>query len=125
MHAGKPVYDSTSPNWSPIRLVLSEDQTEMFMWMHAYIWPDGSRLDAYKHRITRQYLYLSDDCWVYLRGRGGALHLVDLHTALATIGDSLAALGWPRWITPADEAVRVEHAVAPRRHHRPQRRGRC
>ena len=125
MPAAKPVHYFTSPNWAPLHLVVPADQAEMFMWMHGCVWADGFRLEAYKHRITRQYLYLSEDGAAYAAGDDEALHLVDVRNVLNAIDDSLADLGWPRATTPADEAARLEELAARRRHPSPRRRRRC
>ena len=125
MPAAKPIHDFTSPNWAPLHVVVSPDQVEMFMWMHGCIWTDGFRLEAYKHRITRQYLYLSEDGAAYMAGEDEALHLVDVRSALDAIGDNLEELGCPRATTPDVEAARLEQLAARRRHPRPPRRRRC
>lgn len=125
MPAAKPIHDSTSPNWAPLHLVVPPDQAEMFMWMHGCVWTDGFRLEAYKHRITRQYLYLSEDGAAYMAGEDEALHLVDVRSALDAIGDNLEELGCPRATTPDVEAARLEQLAARRRHPRPRRRRRC
>lgn len=93
MPAAKPILDFTSPNWAPLHLVMPADQAEMFMWMHGCVWPDGFRLEAYKHGITRQYLYLSEDGAAYMPGEDETLHLVEVRSALDAIGDSLDKLG--------------------------------
>ena len=125
MPAAKPILDVTSPNWAPLHLVVPADQAEMFMWMHGCVWADGFRVEAYKHRITRQYLYLSEDGAAYMPAEDETLHLVDVRSALDAIGDGLDELGWPRPTTPADEAVHLEQLAARRRHSRPRRGRRC
>ena len=119
MPADKPIYDFTSPTWAPLHLVVPADQAEMFMWMHGCVWADGFRLEAYKHRITRQYPYLSEDGAAYMVGGDEAPRLVDIRSALDAIADSLDELGWPRATTPADEAVYLERLAAQRRHPSP------
>ncbi len=121
MPAAKPIIDLTSPNWAPLHLVVPADQAEMFMWMHGCVWTDGFRLEAYKHRITRQYLYLSEDGAAYMVGEDEAPRLVDVRRALDAIADSLDQLGWPRATTLADETARL---LAPRRRHPSSRRRR-
>ena len=125
MPAAKPILDFTSPNWAPLHLVVPADQAEMFMWMHGCVWADGFRLEAYKHRITRQYLHLSEDGAAYMAGEDETFQLVDVRDALDAIGDSLDELGWPRATTPADEAARLAQLAARRRHPGPRRRRRC
>ena len=125
MHAAKPIHDFTSPNWAPLHLVVPANQAEMFMWMHGCVWADGFRLEAYKHRITRQYLYLSEDGAAYMAGDDEALHLVDVRSALDAIGHRLEDLGWPPATTPPDEAARLDELATRRRHPSPRRRRRC
>jgi hypothetical protein len=48
------------PVWEPLEKLLGI-YVEDFMWMHAVTLKDGTRIHAYKHCDTRQYLYLSDD----------------------------------------------------------------
>jgi len=120
-----PEHDFRSPNWAPLHLVVPADQAEMFMWMHRSVYADGVRLEAYKHRITRQYLYLSDSGSAYVAGEDESAHLVDVRSALDAIGDMLEQLGWPRATTPADEAAHLDQLAARRRHSSLRRRGRC
>ena len=47
------------PNWQPLLDVAGERITGTFMWMHEEALEDGSRVHAYKHIETRDYLYLS------------------------------------------------------------------
>jgi len=46
--------------WAPL-LALAPDDIDAFMWMFEAELPDGTPLQAYKHRGTRRYLYLDDD----------------------------------------------------------------
>ena len=48
------------PTWEPLLDVLGEELTAGFMWMHEETLEDGVRVQAYKHRMTRRYLYLSE-----------------------------------------------------------------
>jgi hypothetical protein len=53
------------PEWEPL-LDLAEPHVEDFMWMYAAELSDGRRIQAYKHRWTRRYVFLDGD------GRGYA-----------------------------------------------------
>lgn len=49
-----------APEWEPL-LNLAPDHVVDFMWMYAVELTDGTRLQAYKHYWTRDYLHLSED----------------------------------------------------------------
>jgi len=49
-----------APEWEPL-LSLAPDHVVDFMWMGSIQLADGTRLQAYKHSWTRDYLHLSDD----------------------------------------------------------------
>ncbi len=49
-----------APEWEPL-LNLAPDHLVDFMWMGTIQLADGTRLQAYKHYWTRDYLHLSDD----------------------------------------------------------------
>lgn len=49
-----------APEWEPL-LNLAPDHVGDFMWMFAVQLADGTRLQAYKHYWTRNYLHLSED----------------------------------------------------------------
>jgi hypothetical protein len=49
-----------APEWEPL-LSLAPDHVVDFMWMGSIQLADGTRLQAYKHYWTRDYLHLSDD----------------------------------------------------------------
>lgn len=48
------------PVWEPL-LTLLGIYVEDFMWMYRVTLKDGTCVHAYKHRITRRYLHLSED----------------------------------------------------------------
>ncbi|HVY77544.1 MAG TPA: hypothetical protein VG898_03460 [Solirubrobacterales bacterium] len=54
-----------APEWEPL-LDLAEAHVEDFMWMYAVELEDGSRVQAYKHRWTRNYLFLDGDSRAYV-----------------------------------------------------------
>jgi hypothetical protein len=49
-----------APEWEPL-LNLAPDLVVDFMWMYTVQLTDGTRLQAYKHYWTRNYLHLSED----------------------------------------------------------------
>ena len=52
------------PNWKPL-LLVAPDIVGAFMWMHEVGLADGVHVHAFKHRITRRYLHLTEDGWAY------------------------------------------------------------
>jgi hypothetical protein len=60
----KPIRGKTlrvdAPEWEPL-LNLAPDQVVDFMWMYTVQLVDGTRIQAYKHYWTRNYLHLSED----------------------------------------------------------------
>jgi hypothetical protein len=49
-----------APEWEPL-LNFAPDHVGDFMWMYSIELRDGTRLQAYKHYWTRQYLHLAED----------------------------------------------------------------
>jgi hypothetical protein len=49
-----------APEWEPL-LNLAPDHVDDFMWMYSVALADGTRLQAYKHYWTRDYLHVSQD----------------------------------------------------------------
>lgn len=49
-----------APEWEPL-LNLTPDHVGDFMWMYTVQLTDGTRIQAYKHYWTRNYLHLSED----------------------------------------------------------------
>lgn len=48
------------PEWEPL-LNFAPDHVVDFMWMYAVELTDGTRIEAYKHCWTRDYLHLDDE----------------------------------------------------------------
>jgi hypothetical protein len=48
------------PEWEPL-LNFAPDHVGDFMWMFAVVLTDGTRLQAYKHYWTRDYLHLDNE----------------------------------------------------------------
>ncbi len=48
-----------NPDWAPLVAVIGEILPGWFMWMFEVELIDGRILNAYKHRMTRQYIHLS------------------------------------------------------------------
>ena len=69
LQRGRPVRVD-APEWEPL-LNLAPDHVGDFMWMYALELSDGTRLQAYKHYWTRNYLYLSDNGRAFTYVKGG------------------------------------------------------
>lgn len=50
-----------TPCWEPLVAAVGEHLAEGFMWMHEATAADGSAIHAYKHSVTRRYLYLGEE----------------------------------------------------------------
>ena len=48
-----------SPDWAPLELVIGGELPEWFMWMFEVQLTNGLVLNAYKHRMSREYMHLS------------------------------------------------------------------
>jgi hypothetical protein len=62
--------------WAPL-LELVPDDINAFMWMFEAELRDGTPLQAYKHRWTRQYIYLDEDGRAFDEIRGGRFEEVE------------------------------------------------
>jgi hypothetical protein len=61
-----------APDWEPLEQFLPLVLCSLFMWMNSIRLDQGAELQAYKHSLTRRYLYLDGkaDAWERLdRGR--------------------------------------------------------
>ena len=68
--------------WSPLEIALGADMAGWFMWMHEVRLEDGTRVDAYKHRATRQYLHLAGDGQAMAYGADDTYRAVGLAPAI-------------------------------------------
>lgn len=98
--------DADEPNWEPLLAVVGEDLVEWFMWMCPVELTDGTRLEAYKHRISRRYLYLDGRgrAWGYVepRGRAGARYRL-----MPSVASMLELVLSPWWSTPLVEPAEI------------------
>ena len=53
--------DGNSPVWQPLLDAVGEHLTGTFMWMYSSRLESGRTVHAYKHIITRAYLFLDED----------------------------------------------------------------
>lgn len=58
------------PEWEPL-LNVAPDHVGEFMWMYAVLLADGTRLQAYKHYWTRDYLHLDDEGRAFIYAGNG------------------------------------------------------
>jgi hypothetical protein len=49
------------PNWHPLLDLLGEQLVCEFMWMGQIDLADGTAVHAYKHALTRRYVYAGED----------------------------------------------------------------
>jgi hypothetical protein len=61
------VVNYDSPNWGPLEALVGRDLSGGFMWMFEVELRNRTRLHAYKHRLTRRYIYVARDgrCFGY------------------------------------------------------------
>jgi hypothetical protein len=75
-----------TPDWDPLEAVLcSDDLCAHFMWMADVELEDGTIVNEYKHRWTRQYLRLADDGRAFRYAGEGRYQEVDLILALGAV----------------------------------------
>lgn len=71
------------PDWDPLEDVLgSDDLCAHFMWMTDIELEDGTIINAYKHRWTRQYLHLAGDGRAFTYAGQGQYQEADLTLAI-------------------------------------------
>ncbi len=96
--------DADEPNWQPLLQVVGIELVEWFMWMCPVALADGTRVEAYKHRITRRYLYLDGHgrAWGYVETRRGGRYR--LMPSVAAMLDLVLS---PWWETPLVEPEEI------------------
>jgi hypothetical protein len=70
------------PVWEPLLAAVGERLTGSFMWMHEEVLAGGLAVHAYKHKVTRRYLYLSEDGRAFDRAACGGFVEVQMHRAI-------------------------------------------
>ncbi len=55
------VVNTDSPNWGPLEALVGRDLAPEFMWMYEIELRNRTRLHAYKHHLTRRYVYVARD----------------------------------------------------------------
>src|SRR5688572_4243884 len=71
-----------TPNWTALLHAVGERLAGRFMWMHEVILDDGTVVHAYKHRVTRRYLSISEEGVGYVTVRCGRLAEIRLDRAI-------------------------------------------
>jgi hypothetical protein len=96
------------PDWEPLIALMAPELVGSFMWMFPVTLADGTRVEAYKHRWTRRYLYLDADLrvWGYREdGRYG------LQRSVASILELVLAPWWERGNAEPDEVLLCWDAI--------------
>jgi len=96
------------PDWEPLIALMAPELVGSFMWMFPVTLADGTRLEAYKHRWTRRYLYLDADlrAWGYREdGR------YSLQRSVAAILELVLSPWWERGHAEPDEVVLCWDAI--------------
>jgi hypothetical protein len=65
-----------TPSWTPL-LDIAPEHVDDFMWMFEVELDCGSRLHAYKHSDTRQYVHLTNEGRAFIYCGGGRYREVD------------------------------------------------
>jgi hypothetical protein len=96
------------PDWEPLIALMAPELVGSFMWMFPVTLADGTRVEAYKHRWTRRYLYLDADlrAWGYREdGRYG------LQRSVAAILELVLSPWWERGDAEPDEVLLCWDAI--------------
>jgi hypothetical protein len=96
------------PDWEPLITLMAPELVGSFMWMFPITLADGTRVEAYKHRWTRRYLYLDADlrAWGYREdGRYG------LQRSVAAILELVLSPWWERGDAEPDEVLLCWDAI--------------
>jgi hypothetical protein len=75
---------TTDANWAPLEAKLRNDIDTIreFMWMYS---DDATRIEYYKHSVTRRYLLLHRDGRCYQYTEGGGLAEVNFQKELLRV----------------------------------------
>jgi len=95
------------PDWGPLENVLSSDELcAHFMWMGDIELEDGTIVNEYKHRWTRQYLHLADDGRAFIYVGDERYQEADLTLAIGAV-----FLGWEGCEPTLEERVALQSAL--------------
>lgn len=96
------------PDWEPLLALMAPELVGWFMWMFPITLADGTRVEAYKHRVTRRYLYLDADlrAWTYRQDGRYALE-----AAVAPVLEEVLATWWEHGHAGPDEVVLCWEAI--------------
>lgn len=76
------LFQVDKPNLAPLERLLDEVLVRRFMWMWEIELKDGTRVHAYKDRVTHRYLHLTDDARAFRFCAESSYLQVDPKTAL-------------------------------------------
>ena len=90
------------PDWEPLLALMAPELVGWFMWMFPITLADGTRVEAYKHQVTRRYLYLDAGlrAWTYRQDGRYALE-----PAIAPVLEEVLASWWELGHAEPDEVV--------------------
>jgi hypothetical protein len=105
------IVQAVAPSWEPIVAVLANELAAWFMWMFEVELTDGTRLHAYKHVVTRRYLFVDAAGHAYADDGSGRYLRRGLPVAIAQ-----AFVGWER-ADPCERDVSLLRAAVSRARH--------
>jgi len=95
------------PDWRPLEnLLCSDELCAHFMWMGDIELEDGTIVNEYKHRWTRQYLHLADDGRAFIYVGDERYQEADLTLAIGAV-----FLGWEGCEPTLEERVALQSAL--------------
>lgn len=96
------------PDWEPLLALMAPELVGWFMWMFPITLSDGTRVEAYKHRWTRRYLYLDADlrAWGYRQDER-----YDLQRSVADMLEQVLSPWWLNGHAEPDEVLLCWEAI--------------
>lgn len=87
------VVQAETPSWAALEAAVGLVLAPGFMWMFEIRLADGTRVDAYKHVVSRRYLHLGKDALALTcHGEAGYIR-VDLERSVAEVLRGTDAFG--------------------------------
>lgn len=87
------VIQAGNPDWRPLERAVGAELARRFMWMYEVRLDDGTRVDAYKHVMTRRYLHLGADGIALRHGLDGRYRAIALESAIQAAFDGFQSQG--------------------------------
>jgi hypothetical protein len=79
------MHDPDGPDWAALQRLVDDDLAARFMHMFDVELEDGTRLHAYRDRMTRRYLHLTEDGRAFHYIKGKRYRELDPRTALLAV----------------------------------------